>query len=132
MGWDLDIREEMLEEVLQNGTVVHIFVDKDAAQGDVYLKFEDVPSARCTQLKMAKRGFGARSLEASFVSDVAYAEKFPDSVEATTALTLEGVDVDSAESTGGAEMDTAATEAGEAAAAPEAKADAEDGAAMTA
>ena len=96
--WDLDIREEVLEEVTENGPVVHIFVDKASTTGDVFLKFADVPSAQCTQIKMSKRDFGGRSLEATFVTDAAYAEKFPEAAELNTPLTLEGEETADADS----------------------------------
>lgn len=86
--WDLDVRDEILEEVANNGDVVHIFLDKES-KGDVFLKFSDVESAHCTQIKMHARGYGMQTLHAEFVNDSAYVERFPDSANATTPLALD-------------------------------------------
>ena len=44
-NWDINIQEDVKSECQRFGTVLHCFVDKKS-DGNVYMMFDDVPSAR--------------------------------------------------------------------------------------
>ena len=57
--WDKDIEEDVQAECEQFGVVNHIFVDKNS-QGFVYLKFEDMDSAKKAIEKLHGRWFAGK------------------------------------------------------------------------
>uniref|UniRef100_A0A915IT03 RRM domain-containing protein n=1 Tax=Romanomermis culicivorax TaxID=13658 RepID=A0A915IT03_ROMCU len=44
-NWEIDIREDVIEECNKHGGVVHIFVDKASPQGNVYVKCPSIATA---------------------------------------------------------------------------------------
>lgn len=43
--WDLEVKDDVIEECSKYGGVQHIFVDKTSEQGNVYAKCPDVQTA---------------------------------------------------------------------------------------
>eukprot|EP00054_Salpingoeca_dolichothecata_P016623 m.97809 g.97809 ORF g.97809 m.97809 type:complete len:320 (+) comp22066_c1_seq3:1603-2562(+) len=83
--WDADIRDEVLEEAITHGPVVHIFVDKNS-QGYVYLKFQDSPDAVTACRAMHGRLFAGLMVTADYLTAKEYHEKFPEAENATEHL----------------------------------------------
>lgn len=44
-NWDLEIRDDVIDECTRHGGVLHIYVDKSAAQGNVYVKCNSIAAA---------------------------------------------------------------------------------------
>ncbi|KAM9537068.1 RNA-binding protein 39-like isoform 2-T3 [Salvelinus alpinus] len=44
-GWDVDIQHDVIEECNKHGGVVHIYVDKNSTEGNVYVKCPTIPAA---------------------------------------------------------------------------------------
>ena len=44
-NWDLEIRDDVIDECTRHGGVLHIYVDKLAAQGNVYVKCNSIAAA---------------------------------------------------------------------------------------
>ncbi|CAB1314442.1 unnamed protein product [Coregonus sp. 'balchen'] len=44
-GWDADIQHDVIEECNKHGGVVHIYVDKNSTEGNVYVKCPTIPAA---------------------------------------------------------------------------------------
>lgn len=88
-GWDLDIRDEILEECSKkHGPIVHIFVDK-ASQGCVYIKFLEAEGALKAQATLHGRLFTARQVIAEFLTEAAYNLKCPEAAGANKVLKIE-------------------------------------------
>ncbi|CAB1354347.1 unnamed protein product [Coregonus sp. 'balchen'] len=65
-GWDVDIQHDVIEECNKHGGVVHIYVDKNSTEGNVYVK--------------------CKMITAAYVPLPTYHNLFPDSVTATQLL----------------------------------------------
>jgi len=83
--WDVDIKDEVLEECSKSGDVVHIYVDKES-QGHVYLKFSSIIGAQSAQRVMHGRFFNKQKITVEFWDLASYHGKFPESVTAITPL----------------------------------------------
>jgi len=77
--FDLDIREDVMEEVQKYGALQHIYVDKTSTDGRVYLRFRDENGATNTFNSLNKRWFGQNQIEAEFIQIDEYVAQFPDS-----------------------------------------------------
>ena len=44
-NWDFEIRDDVIDECTRHGSVLHIYVDKMAPQGNVYVKCNSISSA---------------------------------------------------------------------------------------
>lgn len=86
--WDLDIRDEVLEECSKHGPIVHMFVDK-ASQGCIYIKFQGVEGACTTQAALHGRFLSGRQIVAEFLAEAVYLQKCPSAANAETVLTVE-------------------------------------------
>ncbi|EGD83699.1 hypothetical protein PTSG_04304 [Salpingoeca rosetta] len=95
--WHEDVRDEVLEASTKYGPVFHIFVDKTAPQGQVFLKFKDsVASAQAYQA-MNGRLFDGRTVKAEYMKETFYTTRFLDAADANTPLTVTPADDDAAE-----------------------------------
>ena len=74
--WDVDIAEEMKEEGGKHGPLLHVHVDR-ASMGHVYLHFAAVDGAQAACTAFHGRWFGGRQLQASYLPEAAYLQKFP-------------------------------------------------------
>lgn len=83
--WDLDIRDEVLEECSKSGPVQHLFVDKQS-QGHVYVKFRDVAGAMKSQGVMHGRFFAGQMITVRYLTESDYNAKFPEAASANTVL----------------------------------------------
>jgi len=76
--FDLDIREDVMDEVGKYGQLLHIYVDKTSTEGRVYLKFTEVKGARTTIKALNNRWFGQNQIKGKFVPLQKYGTQFPD------------------------------------------------------
>ena len=61
-GWDQEIRDDVIEECNKYGGVLHIYVDKVAPQGNVYVKCPTVSTAVSAVNALHGRWFAGKSL----------------------------------------------------------------------
>jgi len=76
--FDLDIREDVMEEVQKYGTLRHIYVDKVSSDGLVYLKFAETTGAKNTAQALNGRWFAQNQIKCEYMDDAAYSNMFPD------------------------------------------------------
>jgi len=85
-GWDQEIRDDVIEECNKYGGVLHIFVDKVAPQGNVYVKCPTVSTAVSAVNALHGRWFAGKVITAAYVPLVNYHNLFADSAYSTTLL----------------------------------------------
>jgi len=76
--FDLDIREDVMDEVGKYGQLRHIYVDKTSKDGRVYLKFPEVSEAKTTMKALNNRWCGQNQIKGKFVAIQQYNTQFPD------------------------------------------------------
>ncbi|KAI5056391.1 hypothetical protein GOP47_0028209 [Adiantum capillus-veneris] len=76
--FDLDIKDEVMQECSKFGAVKHIYVDKMSA-GHVYLRFDMVSAATGAQRALHARWFAGKMITVSFLTIREYELKFPES-----------------------------------------------------
>jgi len=76
--FDLDIREDVMDEVGKYGQLRHIYVDKTSREGHVYLKFTEVNGAKTTMKALNNRWFGQNQIRGEFIPVQKYNVQFPD------------------------------------------------------
>ncbi|XP_029906873.1 RNA-binding protein 39a isoform X1 [Myripristis murdjan] len=85
-GWDVDIQHDVIEECNKHGGVVHIYVDKNSTEGNVYVKCPTIPAAMAAVNALHGRYFAGKMITAAYVPLPTYHNLFPDSVTATQLL----------------------------------------------
>lgn len=83
-SWDIEIRDECIEECQKHGGILHVFVDK-ASQGNVYVKCPSIATAVLAVNALHGRWFAGRVIAAAYVPLINYHALFP---EAATAVQL--------------------------------------------
>uniref|UniRef100_A0A914BW18 RRM domain-containing protein n=1 Tax=Acrobeloides nanus TaxID=290746 RepID=A0A914BW18_9BILA len=85
-GWEVDVRDDVIDECAEHGGAVHIYVDKGSQQGNVYVKCPSVETAyKCVQ-SLHGRWFAGKVITANYVPVASYHTLFPDSRTATELL----------------------------------------------
>uniref|UniRef100_A0A672TGL9 RNA-binding protein 39-like n=1 Tax=Sinocyclocheilus grahami TaxID=75366 RepID=A0A672TGL9_SINGR len=85
-GWDLEIKDDVIEECRKHGGIVHIYVDKNSAEGNVYVKCATIPVAMAVVSALHGRWFAGKMITAAYVPLPAYHNLFPDAATATEPL----------------------------------------------
>ncbi|PAV80654.1 hypothetical protein WR25_22874 [Diploscapter pachys] len=85
-GWDLDVRDDVIEECAKNGGAVHVYVDKASPQGNVYVKCPSVMSAHKSVTALHGRWFSGKVITANYVPVNSYHELFPDAATCRISL----------------------------------------------
>jgi RNA-binding protein 39 len=75
-GWENDIRDDVLEECSQAGSVYHIHVDK-LSQGNVYVKCSSAQVATAAFNRLNGRFFAGKQIVVQYIPEAAYNIKFP-------------------------------------------------------
>ncbi|KAE8576713.1 hypothetical protein XENTR_v10004296 [Xenopus tropicalis] len=86
LGWDSEIKEDVIEECNKHGGVVHIYVDKNSPQGNVYVKCPTIASAIAAVNALHGRWFAGKMITAAYVPLPTYHSLFPDSMTSTQLL----------------------------------------------
>lgn len=85
-GWELDIQHDVIEECNKHGGIVHIYVDKNSTEGNVYVKCPSIPAAMAAVNALHGRFFAGKMIAAAYVPLPTYHNLFPESVTATQLL----------------------------------------------
>nr|XP_046199145.1 RNA-binding protein 39-like isoform X2 [Oncorhynchus gorbuscha] len=85
-GWDVEIQDDIIEECNKHGGIVHIYLDKNSPQGNVYMKCPTIPTAMAAVNALHGRWFAGKMITAAFVPFPTYHNLFPDSVTAAQLL----------------------------------------------
>ncbi|XP_024148755.1 RNA-binding protein 39b isoform X1 [Oryzias melastigma] len=85
-SWASEIQDDVIEECNKHGGVVHIYVDKNSPQGNVYVKCPSIPAAMATVNALHGRWFARKMITAAYVPLPTYHNLFPDSVTAKQLL----------------------------------------------
>uniref|UniRef100_A0A671V6F9 RNA binding motif protein 39a n=1 Tax=Sparus aurata TaxID=8175 RepID=A0A671V6F9_SPAAU len=85
-GWEMDIQHDVIEECNKHGGVVHIYVDKNSAEGNVYVKCPSIPAAMAAVNSLHGRYFAGKMITAAYVPLPTYHNLFPESAIATQLL----------------------------------------------
>ncbi|KRY13837.1 RNA-binding protein 39 [Trichinella patagoniensis] len=84
--WDREIRDDVIDECNKHQGVVHIFVDKASADGNVYVKCPTVAAAVAAVNSLHGRYFAGNVITANYVPTASYHQLFPDAVSAVELL----------------------------------------------
>lgn len=84
--WHLDIQDDVLDELSKFGSIVHIHVDKNSPQGNVYVKCATPDIAVAAARTMQGRWFAGKQLLAQTVPLSQYHTMFPNSASAVKPL----------------------------------------------
>ncbi|XP_071351417.1 RNA-binding protein 39-like isoform X2 [Trachinotus anak] len=85
-GWEMDIQHDVIEECNKHGGVVHIYVDKNSSEGNVYVKCPSIPAAMAAVNALHGRYFAGKMITAAYVPLPTYHNLFPESATATQLL----------------------------------------------
>ncbi|XP_044267077.1 RNA-binding protein 39 isoform X1 [Tribolium madens] len=84
--WDVEIRDDVIEECNKHGGVLHVYVDKGSPQGNVYVKCPSIATAVASVNSLHGRWFAGRVITAAYVPLLNYHSLFPDAMNATQLL----------------------------------------------
>jgi RNA-binding protein 39 len=70
--WDLDIKEDMLEECSKFGQVEHVHVEKYKPGGIVVLKFRTMDAANRAAMSLNGRFFAGRMITVTFIDEITF------------------------------------------------------------
>jgi len=85
-SWDVEIRDDVIEECNKHGGVLHIYVDKASPQGNVYVKCPSIAAAVASVNALHGRYFAGKVITAAYVPLPNYHQLFPDGLRATQLL----------------------------------------------
>ncbi|KAH8238826.1 hypothetical protein KR038_003820 [Drosophila bunnanda] len=84
--WDVEIRDDVLEECAKHGGVLHIHVDTASPTGTVYVKCPSTTTAVLAVNALHGRWFAGRVITAAYVPLINYHSMFPDSISAVNLV----------------------------------------------
>lgn len=79
-GWVEDIKDDVITECSKYGGIVHIHVDTESPEGNIYIKCPDVAVATSAMAALNGRFFAGKVIKASYIPISAYHLKFPEAV----------------------------------------------------
>ncbi|XP_032569991.1 RNA-binding protein 39 isoform X2 [Drosophila sechellia] len=85
--WDVEIRDDVLEECAKHGGVLHIHVDTISHTGTVYVKCPSTTTAVLAVNALHGRWFAGRVITAAYLPVINYHTMFPDSINAVDLVT---------------------------------------------
>ncbi|XP_053723123.1 RNA-binding protein 39-like [Synchiropus splendidus] len=85
-GWEVDIQHDVIEECNKHGGVVHVYVDKNSPEGNVYVKCPTIPVAMAAVNALHGRYFAGKMITAAYVPLPTYHKLFPGAATATQLL----------------------------------------------
>uniref|UniRef100_A0A8C6EJS1 RRM domain-containing protein n=1 Tax=Microcebus murinus TaxID=30608 RepID=A0A8C6EJS1_MICMU len=86
IGWNTEIKDDVIEKCNKHGGVIHIYVDKNSAQGNVYVKCPSIAATIAAVNALHGRWFAGKMITAAYVPLPTYHNLFPDSMTATQLL----------------------------------------------
>lgn len=85
-SWAEEIKDDVLEECNKHGGVLHIFVDRQSAQGNVYVKCPTIATAAASVSSLHGRWFSGRMITAAYVPVMSYHSLFPEAMTSTQLI----------------------------------------------
>ncbi|XP_013778541.1 RNA-binding protein 39-like isoform X1 [Limulus polyphemus] len=85
-SWDIEVRNDVIDECRKHGGVSHVYVDKASPQGNVYVKCPTVAAAVASVSALHGRWFAGRFITAAYVPVVNYHGLFPDAANIQASL----------------------------------------------
>jgi len=79
-NWSDEIRDDVILECNKHGAVLHVFVDKQSATGNVYVKCSSIATAVASVNALHGRWFAGKMITAAYVPVMSYHSLFPDSM----------------------------------------------------
>lgn len=86
MNWELEVRDDVIEECNKHGGLLHIYVDKQSPTGNVYCKCPNIAAAVAAVNALHGRWFAGKVITAAYVPLVNYHNLFPDAVSSVAML----------------------------------------------
>jgi len=84
--WETEVKDDVIEECNKHGGVLHIYVDRTSADGNVYVKCPSIVAAVASVNSLHGRYFGGKVITAAYVPLPNYHSLFPDSQRALQFL----------------------------------------------
>ncbi|XP_055858248.1 RNA-binding protein 39 [Episyrphus balteatus] len=84
--WEMEIRDDVLDECNKHGGTLHIYVDKESPTGNVYVKCPSITTAVLAVNSLHGRWFAGRVITAAYVPLINYHTLFPDALTAVNLL----------------------------------------------
>ncbi|XP_033125291.1 RNA-binding protein 39-like isoform X2 [Anneissia japonica] len=85
-NWDVDIRDDVIEECNKHGGCTHVYVDKGSPQGMVYVKCPTATTAQAAVNALHGRWFAGKMINAAYVPLANYHTIFPQSINSNQLL----------------------------------------------
>ncbi|XP_076043494.1 RNA-binding protein 39-like protein Caper isoform X2 [Oratosquilla oratoria] len=85
-NWADEIRDDVIEECIKHGGVLHVFVDRQSAQGNVYVKCPTIATAAASVNALHGRYFAGKMITAAYVPVMSYHSLFPEAMTATQLI----------------------------------------------
>ncbi|KAK0044455.1 RNA-binding protein 39 [Biomphalaria pfeifferi] len=86
INWDQEVRDDVIDECNKHGGVLHLYVDKNSPQGNVYVKCPSISAAVASVNALHGRFYAGRVITAAYVPLPNYHSLFADSVRANQLL----------------------------------------------
>ncbi|XP_040567747.1 RNA-binding protein 39 [Lepeophtheirus salmonis] len=86
-NWVEEVRDDVIDECNKHGGILHIYVDRVAPQGNVYVKCPSIATAVAAVNALHGRWFAGKVITAAYVPLVNYHNLFPDSIPPGPILT---------------------------------------------
>ncbi|BFZ19551.1 hypothetical protein BsWGS_22590 [Bradybaena similaris] len=84
--WDQEVRDDVIDECNKHGGVLHIYVDKNSPQGNVYVKCPSISAAVASVSALHGRFYAGRIITAAYVPLPNYHGLFVDSLRANQLI----------------------------------------------
>jgi RNA-binding protein 39 len=81
-NWENELKDDIIGECSQHGGVVHIYVDRESEQGNVYVKCPTITSAVASVNALHGRFYAGKIITAAYVPLPNYHQLFPDAARA--------------------------------------------------
>lgn len=85
-GWVDEIRDDVMEECSKYGGIVHIHVDQESPEGNIFIKCPTIAIATAAMASLNGRFFAGKMIRATYVPIAAYHQRFPESAYSTQLL----------------------------------------------
>lgn len=85
-AWVDEIRDDVLDECNKSGGALHIYVDKESAAGNVYVKCPSIASAAQCVNSLHGRWFSSRIITAAYIPLPNYHGLFPEASKTATLI----------------------------------------------
>ncbi|GFR69148.1 RNA-binding protein 39 [Elysia marginata] len=85
-NWDQEVRDDVIDECNKHGGVLHLYVDQNSPQGNVYVKCPSISAAVASVNALHGRFYAGRVITAAYVPLPNYHNLFAESVRAHQLL----------------------------------------------